>query len=82
MIVLKIVAVIIVSSIVSLFAWFILRYVCNKRVKPILDFVDWYDENEEELMIKFAETGEDRELDFDLETACDREYELYLNQSH
>lgn len=44
----------------------------------ILGFEDWLIENEERLCIRYAESGEDREMDFDLERSLDRDYEKYL----
>ena len=44
----------------------------------IKSFENWYIENEEELDIKFAETGADRELDFDFKTFTEKRYEDYL----
>jgi len=44
----------------------------------IKSFENWYIENEEELDIKFAETGADRELDFDYEEEIIKEYKLYV----
>ena len=35
---------------------------------------EWYKKNEEELYIKFAETGMDRELDFNIEDEMEKEY--------
>ncbi|KKL96536.1 hypothetical protein LCGC14_1843520 [marine sediment metagenome] len=77
----------IISNLVIVFAccamgivmWISLRGL-GSRVDNKLDFVTWYELNEDELYIKFAETGEDREMDFNCEAACDREYEMYLNQ--
>ena len=46
-----------------------------------MEYEEWLEVNEEELMIKYAETGEDREMDFDLERALERDYEKYLNRS-
>ncbi len=37
-------------------------------------YEDWYQENEEELHIRFAETGQDRELDFDAEDEIEKLY--------
>jgi len=45
-----------------------------------MDFEQWYNENEEELMIKAAETGADREMGFDAETFTEYEYEKYLRK--
>ena len=44
-----------------------------------LSFNKWYEINEDAINIKFAETGLDRELDFNCEVEFDLEYELYLN---
>ena len=46
------------------------RYNGMQHIKPIVNeylFNLWYDENCDELQIKFAETGADKELDFDEE---------------
>ena len=39
---------------------------------------EWLDANWEMLDAKFAENGENRELDFDLEVANTREYDKYI----
>ena len=39
----------------------------------------WYDENIEELQIKWAETGADRELDFDVDVEIEKEWKLYVD---
>ena len=44
----------------------------------MLEFDEWLDENYDELYIQAAETGEDRELDFDMEKMLEREYALYI----
>jgi len=49
----------------------------NKKQFP-LSYQNWYDQNEEEIIIKLAETGADRELDFDSELEFDKMYEEYL----
>jgi hypothetical protein len=38
-------------------------------------FEDWFDANEEELSILFAENGADREMDFDFEEECYKKYQ-------
>jgi len=43
-------------------------------------FEDWYNENEEELSIECAETGADRELDFDFDQLSEDRYEIYLKE--
>jgi hypothetical protein len=40
-----------------------------------LTYEEWLFINENELLIKFAETGADREMDFDLEAEFRKEYE-------
>lgn len=45
-----------------------------------LSFEKWYKLNEEEMLISFAESGADRELDFDSELEFDRAYEQYLEE--
>ena len=40
----------------------------------VVDFDQWYAENEEELMIEAAERGLDRELDFDFESWVEDKY--------
>jgi len=46
-----------------------------------LSFNHWCDKNEEELIIAFAETGMDRELDFNIENALEEEYIKYMNST-
>ena len=50
-----------------------------------IEFEEWCEKNEEELYIKFAETGMDRELDFNVENEMEKEYEKWkthtLNES-
>ena len=44
--------------------------------------ITWYDiwlhENEEAILIELAESGADREMDFDLEAEFDKRYQQYL----
>ena len=40
-----------------------------------IEFEEWCRKNEDELYIKFAETGMDRELDFNVENEMEKEYE-------
>ena len=44
-----------------------------------MSYEEWYEKNEEELHIKFAETGMDRELDFNVEDEIEKEYLKYIN---
>ena len=45
-----------------------------------LEFEEWYGINEEEINIELAESGADREMDFDSELEFDNRYEKYLNE--
>ena len=47
-------------------------------VKEIL-FEKWYNDNIEELRIQWAESGADREMDFDEDREIERQYELFMN---
>lgn len=38
----------------------------------------WFHENEEDILIELAESGADREPDFDLEAEFDKRYQQYL----
>jgi len=40
----------------------------------VLDFEEWYAENEEDLMIEAAELGLDRELDFNFEDWAENKF--------
>ncbi len=44
-----------------------------------LEFEEWYELFEDEINIELAETGADREMDFDSEREFDKRYEMYLN---
>lgn len=46
-----------------------------------LNYDDWFDQHCDELNIKFAETGADREMDFDLERELEKEYLKYMNET-
>jgi hypothetical protein len=46
--------------------------------KTKMTFEEWLDLNEDECNIYFAETGMDRELDFDIENELEKFYEMYL----
>ncbi len=46
-----------------------------------LSFEDWLDQNYDELNAMFAESGRDRELDFNAEDAWEEEYQKYLNKN-
>ena len=38
----------------------------------------WFHENEEYILIELAESGADRELDFDLEAEFDKRFQKYI----
>ena len=42
-----------------------------------MTFEEWLDLNEGDMYIYFAETGMDRELDFDMENELERRYQEY-----
>ena len=44
-----------------------------------LEYEEWFAEFEDDINIELAETGADRELDFDREREFDKRYEMYLN---
>ena len=46
-----------------------------------MEFEEWCEKNEEELYIMFAETGMDRELDFNAEDEIEKRYEKYLKEN-
>lgn len=45
-----------------------------------LSFEEWYVQHEQEINIELAETGADREMDFDVEREFDSRYQKYLNE--
>ena len=45
-----------------------------------LGFVEWSCLYEDEIYIELAESGADRELDFDLELELEKRYEEYLDK--
>ena len=48
--------------------------------KTKMTFEEWLDLNEDELNIYFAETGMDRELDFNIENELEELYEKHLKE--
>ncbi len=44
-----------------------------------LEFEEWYNLFEDFINMELAETGVDREMDFDSEREFDKRYEMYLN---
>ena len=51
----------------------------NNLTEEDLQYEQWFYENESNILIELAETGADREMDFDLEAEFDKRYEKYLN---
>lgn len=45
-----------------------------------LEYDKWFELKENELSIAFAESGADRELDFNHERECEKKYEEYLKK--
>ena len=41
----------------------------------MMSFEEWFIINQDALMIQFAENGADREMDFDFEAECYKQYE-------
>ncbi len=44
-----------------------------------LEYEEWFAKFEDEINIELAETGADREMDFDSEREFDKRHEMYLN---
>lgn len=44
-----------------------------------LEYEEWFAEFEDDINMELAETGADREMDFDSEHEFDKRYEMYLN---
>lgn len=44
-----------------------------------LDYKEWLYVHEDDIMIELAESGADRELDFNLENELHKRYDEYLN---
>lgn len=44
----------------------------------ITEYDVWFYQNEEAILIELAESGADREMDFDLEAEFDKRYQQYL----
>ena len=53
-----------------------------KHIKTIINdylFQLWFDQNIEELRIKWAENGADREMDFNEEDELEKEFKDFMN---
>jgi len=46
----------------------------------MLNFSEWCEANEEELSILWAETGADREYDFNVERELEKQYDEYIER--
>jgi len=51
-----------------------------KNRLDILDYEIWYSDNEEFINMELAESGADRELDFNPENEFEKRYEKYLER--
>ena len=58
------------------------KEICNNKTKMnrTLDYEEWFGVYEDEINIELAESGADRELDFDPELEFEKRYEEYLNK--
>ena len=56
------------------------EHIYDKVTNDKLSFEDWSDLNEEEINIELAESGADREMDFDPELEFGKRYETYLTE--
>jgi hypothetical protein len=52
---------------------------CHCNDKPVLNFEEWYAQHEQQINIELAETGADREMDFDVESEFNVRYQKFLN---
>jgi hypothetical protein len=53
----------------------------ENKMSKILSFEQWYDENEADINFELAETGADRELDFDSEKEFEDRYQKHFNEA-
>lgn len=56
-----------------------LRVMTWKVSEHFLEYEEWFAKFEDEINIELAETGADREMDFDSEMEFEKRYEIYLN---
>jgi len=54
-------------------------YTDNDLSEEDIAYMQWFYENEEQILLELAESGADREMCFDLEAEFDKRYEKYLN---
>ena len=54
-------------------------YADNNLSEEDIAYMQWFYQNEKQILLELAETGADREMDFDLEAEFDKRYEKYLN---
>tara|TARA_Y100001963_G_scaffold148560_1_gene226665 strand:- start:906 stop:1091 length:186 start_codon:yes stop_codon:yes gene_type:complete len=54
-------------------------FVWNDKSGNPLSFEDWCQTNDKELQCQFAETGADREMDFDMELESEYIYDNFRN---
>lgn len=51
-------------------------------MNELLTFEEWYALNEDIVNIELAESGADREMDFDSELEFNKRYETYYNKNY
>ncbi len=56
-----------------------IKHEAPDEVQARKDFEEWLVEVEDDISIELAETGADREMDFDIEREFIKRYEMYLN---
>ena len=54
-------------------------YADDSFTEEDIKYLKWFYANEEAILIELAESGADRELDFDLEAEFDKRYQAYLD---
>ena len=54
-------------------------YADNNLSEEDIAYMQWFYQNEEQILLELAESGADREMCFDLEAEFDKRYEKYLN---
>ena len=55
------------------------RVMTWKVSERFLEYEEWFARFEDEINIELAETGADREMDFDGECEFEKRYEMHLN---
>jgi hypothetical protein len=50
-------------------------------MNDLLNYEEWLEEHQSDIDIELAETGADRELDFNLEIELENRYAIYVDQN-